>query len=74
MLMQEHLRSNKIYVGLFLIRRNLSGRVRRLSSLPSHVEGVKEVGETGKDYRGQRAEGKTTEVGGQKSEIRGQVG
>ena len=38
---QEYLRSNTIYVRLFLIRRNLSGGVRLLGNLPSHVGGVK---------------------------------
>jgi hypothetical protein len=31
---QEYLRSNKIYVGLFLIRQSLSGGVRLLCNLP----------------------------------------
>jgi len=61
MLLQDHLKSNKIYVGLFLIRQSLSGGVRRLGSLPSHVGGVKEIGETsetGKENRRQKTEGR----------------
>ena len=45
---QEYLRSNTIYVGLFLIRQSLSGGVRLLGNLPSHVGGVKEIGKAGK--------------------------
>jgi hypothetical protein len=43
MLLQDHLKTNGIYVGLFLIRQSLSGGVRLLGTLPSHVEGVKEA-------------------------------
>jgi hypothetical protein len=49
---QEYVRCKKIYVGLLLIRRNVTGRVRRLSSLLGSSLGVKEIDETG-DKKGE---------------------
>ena len=43
---QEYVRCKKIYVGLLLIRRNVTGRVRRLSSLLGSSQCVKETDET----------------------------